>query len=180
MLIVFKNDVAYYGFFSKIDLFIFKGTQILDATINLIAMNQYFIHYFEKYLLQLKEEILAYQEEKRLWELSGEINNTGGNLCYHIIGFLNYYIGLGIGRTNYQRNRPLEFTIKDVPRKDLIDLIDATILMIREVLAEVDLEESYPFDFFQKEGSRAFFLFRVINHLSYHLGQINYHRRMLP
>ncbi len=142
-------------------------------------MNDYFIYYFEKYLNQLKEEIEAYEDEKSMWEVAGDINNSGGNLCYHLVGNLNHYIGVGIGAGAYKRNRPLEFTIKDVPRTELLTMVDETSQMIKKVLTGIDLEQAYPASFFNQEGSRAFFLFRLLNHLSYHLGQINYHRRLI-
>jgi len=143
-------------------------------------MNQYFIHYFEKFLNQLKTEILAYEDEKKLWVTAGDIKNSGGNLCYHLLGNINHYVGVGLAQNGYQRDRPLEFSIKDVPRRELVQWIEDTMEMTKRVFSETgDLEAPYPQHLFDQEGSRAFFMFRILNHLSYHLGQINYHRRLI-
>ena len=80
----------------------------------------------------------------------------------------------------YERDRPLEFSIKDVPRAELVRTIDETSVMIENVLSKVnDLEAEYPEDFFSPQRSIAHYLFRLITHFNYHLGQINYHRRIL-
>lgn len=142
-------------------------------------MKEYLIHYFERYLNQLKEEINAYPEESKLWITAKQINNSAGNLCYHLIGNLNHFIGAVIGETGYIRNRPLEFSIKDFPISEMNEMIDDTIVMIKSVITEADLSQPYPWDQYQKQGDRLFFLLRFLAHLSYHVGQINYHRRLL-
>ncbi|MEX2404942.1 MAG: hypothetical protein WD625_12460, partial [Balneolales bacterium] len=67
------------------------------------------IQVYERDLNKLKNEIESYTDEADLWKLSGEINNTGGNLCLHIVGNLNHYIGATLGETGYQRDRDSEF-----------------------------------------------------------------------
>ena len=143
-------------------------------------MQQYFISYFQQHLEQLKKEINAYEREQDLWIIAPGISNSAGNLCYHLTGNLNHYIGAALGNTGYERDRPLEFSIKDVPRAELVRTIDETSVMIENVLSKVnDLEAEYPEDFFSPQRSIAHYLFRLITHFNYHLGQINYHRRIL-
>ena len=136
--------------------------------------------YLESRLLKLHQEILAYPNESSLWITAPGINNSAGNLCYHILGNLNHYIGATIGQNGYVRNRPLEFTIRSVPIQDLEKGIFETIHMIKTTLESVeDLNAPYPKAAFNQEGTIAFFLMRVLLHIDYHLGQINYHRRLL-
>ena len=144
-------------------------------------MHLHLIHYFDRFLDQLKTELLAYEKEEMLWETAGEIKNSGGNLAYHLVGNLNYYIGSALGNRDYVRDRPLEFTIRDVPREKLLKMIDATKDMIREVLqSRIDLEKAYPKGYFRDaEGTIGFLLLRLVTHLSYHVGQVNYHRRLI-
>ncbi len=44
-------------------------------------------------MLKLKVEINANQNETILWITANTINNSGGNLCLHLLGNLQYYIG---------------------------------------------------------------------------------------
>ncbi|WP_369754031.1 DUF1572 family protein [Flavobacterium sp. WC2409] len=137
---------------------------------------------FKRDLNQLINEIDLYQNESLIWHVEKEISNSAGNLCLHLIGNLNTYIGSVFGNTNYIRNRPLEFSLKNVPKYDLIQKIDATILVVEEALnaiKEDDLKMDYPLLVFENKTSTEFMLIHLTTHLSYHLGQINYHRRLL-
>lgn len=142
-------------------------------------MKTYLIHYFDRYLLQLKKEISSYSDESQLWIVAGEISNSAGNLCYHLLGNLNHFIGAIIGNTGYVRNRPLEFSIKNVPVVELVQMIEETREMIKRVIIEADLSKDFPWEIYEEKGDRLFFLLRFLSHLSYHIGQINYHRRLL-
>lgn len=137
---------------------------------------------FNRDLTKLKAEIALYQTEKQLWAVDKNIANSAGNLCLHLIGNLNTYIGAALGKTGYIRNRPLEFSAKDFRRDQLISEIEEAILMINDTLdklTEADLESIYPQEFLEREETTGFFLVHLSTHLAYHLGQINYHRRML-
>jgi uncharacterized damage-inducible protein DinB len=46
-------------------------------------------------------------------------------------------------------------------------------------LSEDDLAREYPLIVFDKKMSTEYFLVHLATHLAYHLGQINYHRRLL-
>ena len=65
------------------------------------------------------------------------ISNSAGNLCLHLIGNLNTYIGAQIGKTNYIRNRELEFSQKDIQQAELIAQIDATIAVVNNSLNQL-------------------------------------------
>jgi hypothetical protein len=137
---------------------------------------------FPRELEKLKKEIELYQDERKLWIIEKGIANSGGNLCLHLIGNLNTYIGKELGDTGYIRNRDLEFAQKDIPREELLKKIDQTILVVEKVLDTItdqQLEEEYPVIVFAEKMSTGYFLIHLIAHLTYHLGQINYHRRLL-
>ena len=137
---------------------------------------------FTRDLNKLKSEIESYQNESQIWTIDKNISNSEGNLCLHLIGNLNTYIGAEIGKTGYIRNRELEFSLKDVPRSELISKIENTLLVVNnalDTLTETDLEAIYPLVVFEKEMPTGFFLVHLSTHLAYHLGQINYHRRLL-
>ena len=137
---------------------------------------------FNRDLNKLKVEIESYGTENQLWIIDKNISNSAGNLCLHLIGNLNTYIGAELGKTGYVRNRPLEFSSKDVPRTKLISKIEQTIFVVNNTLdslTEADLETIYPQIVFEKEMTTGFFLVHLSTHLAYHLGQINYHRRLV-
>lgn len=137
---------------------------------------------FERDLNKLKQEIETYRDERYIWHIEGNIANSAGNLCLHLIGNLNTYVGAQIGKTGYVRNRPEEFALKDIPRAELIKQIDGTIGVVSEALdrlSEKNLDEEYPMLVFEKKTTYAFFLVHLTTHLAYHLGQINYHRRLI-
>jgi uncharacterized damage-inducible protein DinB len=137
---------------------------------------------FNRDLTRLKSEIEAYQNEANLWRIDRDIANSAGNLCLHLIGNLNTYIGATLGGTNYIRNRELEFSLKDIPKQELIKMIEATITVVSDSLNRVSNEQmdgEYPLLVFEEKTSTEFFLVHLTTHLTYHLGQINYHRRLL-
>jgi hypothetical protein len=133
-------------------------------------------------LEKLKQEIEAYQNEAMLWYVEKSISNSAGNLCLHLVGNLNAYIGAEFGKTGYMRNRADEFALKDVPRAELVDKIGKTIMMIKktfDMISEDQLKEKYPAEILLKDASTEYFFVHLAMHLGYHLGQINYHRRLL-
>lgn len=137
---------------------------------------------YNRDLNKLKTEIEAYQNEENLWKIDKNIANSAGNLVLHLVGNLNHFIGTHLGNTGYVRQRDLEFSLKDVPRAELIEKIEATITMIESTLSklsEEDLKKEYPLVVFESKMTTDYFLIHLVAHLDYHLGQINYHRRLL-
>ncbi|KXH83685.1 DinB superfamily protein [Chryseobacterium kwangjuense] len=137
---------------------------------------------YSRDLNKLKEEIEAYQNEENLWKTDKNISNSAGNLCLHLVGNLNHFIGAQLGNTGYMRHRDLEFSLKDVPRAELIEKTESTIVMIDAVLSKLsedDLKKEYPLVVFETKMTTDYFLIHLVAHLDYHLGQINYHRRLL-
>ncbi|WP_138434384.1 DinB family protein [Winogradskyella algicola] len=140
------------------------------------------INLFKRDLGKLKQEITAYKTEKQLWIISNEISNSAGNLCLHIIGNLNHFIGAVLGKTGYVRQRDLEFSLKDVSVEEMVKKIEDTMLVIEQTLSNLTketLQAEYRRNPFEDYMSTEFFLTHLLTHLAYHLGQINYHRRLL-
>jgi uncharacterized damage-inducible protein DinB len=137
---------------------------------------------FNRDLLRLKEEINLYKDEAKIWIIENTIANSAGNLCLHLIGNLNTYIGAEFGKTNYIRNRELEFSLKNISKKELLDKIDSTILVVEMSLnniTEEELKSEHQILVFDKKTTLEYLLVHLTTHLTYHLGQINYHRRLL-
>ncbi len=137
---------------------------------------------FSRELAKLEKEIGSYTSEQKIWTTTAGISNSAGNLAMHLAGNLNHFVGSIIGETGYQRNREAEFTDKDLSKTRLLEIIDDTKKAVEtslEKLSDTDLDKPYPVRVFDYDMSTRYFLIHLLAHLSYHLGQINYHRRML-
>lgn len=137
---------------------------------------------FERDLQRLKNEIELYRVEDNLWLLKEGISNTAGNLCLHLLGNLNHFIGATLGNTGYVRHRDDEFSLKNIPRQDLLTNIENCRLIVKTSLQKLnsdDLEKEFPQQVFEKKVTTGYMLIHLTTHLTYHLGQINYHRRLL-
>ena len=133
-------------------------------------------------LEKLKIEFSSSKDEKTLWKISGDIKNSSGNLCLHLCGNLQHFIGAVLGNSGYVRNRDAEFSRKYVPLKELIDEIELTAKVVQKTLKELkeeELSKTFPINVFGFEMTTEYFLVHLTTHLNYHLGQINYHRRLL-
>lgn len=133
-------------------------------------------------LEKLKTEISAFSSYEDLVKVQRDITNSPGNLCLHLCGNLQHYIGATLGNTGYIRNRDFEFSSKNYTKKILLQEIDKTIEAINftfSKLKETDLAKLYPETPHWKGYSVELVLITCANHFSYHLGQINYHRRLL-
>jgi uncharacterized damage-inducible protein DinB len=135
---------------------------------------------FRRDLRRLTTEVEAYRDERALWRTDAAVRNSAGNLCLHLVGNLNTYIGAVLGKTDYVRDRDAEFSAKDVPRADLIRSVEATAFVVDAALArltDAELEQEFPLLVFAEKTTTQFLLVHLATHLAYHLGQINYHRR---
>ena len=139
---------------------------------------------YQRDLEKLRQEIELYKDEAAIWKVDGEIPNCAGNLCLHLTGNLKAFIGATLGGSGYVRQRDLEFSTKGTPRAELIKGVDETLAVVMSTLDKVtpeQLEQDYSIVVFADKGpmTTGYFLIHLATHLGYHLGQINYHRRLL-
>ena len=137
---------------------------------------------YERDLNKLKAEIEQYENEADIWRSAGEIANPAGALCLHIAGNLQHFFGAVLGGTDYVRDRDAEFASRGVARRELLADVDAAIADVKATLSTLtdeDLEKTYPLEVFGKPMKTGWFLTHLTTHLNYHLGQINYHRRLV-
>ena len=145
-------------------------------------ISQTFLPWYLRELNKLKEEISLYKNENDLWILKGDIKNSPGTLTLHLIGNLKHFIGTQLGNTGYIRNREKEFSDKNISREILLKEIDEVIGMMQKILSEITDEKfnsKYPVEFLAAKRTVGEILFILYGHLNYHLGQINYHRRLV-
>lgn len=145
-------------------------------------LNQILIDIYKRDLAKLKAEIELYSNEADLWRVDGKIANSAGNLTLHLVGNLRHFFGAVLGDTGYVRDRDREFSEVGVSRADLLAGVDqaaADVIATLEKLTADDLARTYPIEVFGHPMTTEFFLVHLATHLNYHLGQINYHRRLL-
>jgi uncharacterized damage-inducible protein DinB len=137
---------------------------------------------YERDLGKLKEEIGQYTDETDLWKTTEGISNSAGNLCLHLTGNLKHFFGAVLGNNGYVRDRNAEFADKNVSKSEMLADIDATRHVVLSTLAELteqDLEKPYPIEVFGQPMTTGYFLTHLTTHFNYHLGQVNYHRRLV-
>jgi len=140
------------------------------------------IKLFTRDLTKLQEELNNYSTERLLWETPNGISNSAGNLALHLVGNLNHFVGAILGNTGYVRQRELEFSSKNIPRETIIKQIEDTKTVVKESLSgltESDFQKEYKRRPFEDFMTTEYFLIHLTMHLAYHLGQINYHRRLM-
>lgn len=145
-------------------------------------LNATLIQLYTRDLDKLKAEIEQYSNEADLWKISDEIANSAGNLTLHLIGNLKHFIGAVLGNSGFVRDRDAEFSTSGVSRNELLAEIDVAATVVKSTLEKLtseDLAKTYPIEVFGHPMTTEFFLVHLTTHLNYHLGQINYHRRLL-
>ena len=119
---------------------------------------------FTSDLEKLKTEISSYTDEMNLWKISGDIKNSGGNLCLHLCGNLQHFIGAVLGNSGYVRNRDAEFSKKNVSVKELVKEVELTITAVENTLnhlKEERLGQKYPRNVFGYEMTTEYFLIHL-------------------
>lgn len=148
--------------------------------INIILMlSDILANFYERDIRKLIEEVNLFKNEEDLWRTQGDVKNSAGNLVLHIIGGTSYLIGTQLAQTGYVRHRDQEFIQKGVGRKELVSQLEALIPVITEALNTRQMEEEYPILFDDMKVPNEYVFVRLLAHLDYHLGQVNYLRRML-
>jgi uncharacterized damage-inducible protein DinB len=137
---------------------------------------------FRRDLTRLAQELRAFPDDGPLWVKPPGINNSIGTLVLHLEANLRDYIGLQLGGAPYTRQRDREFSQTGLRLDELRARIDSLASTIPEVLAglsEADLGGMYSKKAWSAPVSMAQFLIHLHGHLNYHLGQIDYLRRIL-
>jgi hypothetical protein len=133
-------------------------------------------------LQKLSEEIEKYPSGDDLWLTTPGIANSAGNLCLHLCGNLQHFIGHVLGGTGYVRNRPGEFSRKGLSKEMLLVELAATSKAVDSTLSALPpgiQDKPFPDTMFPGQGNTGSVLMHLVLHFGYHSGQINYHRRMI-
>ena len=130
----------------------------------------------------VRRELEAYPDEASVWALPPGIANSGGTLALHIAGNLQHFFGAVLGGSGYKRDRAAEFAKRDVPRSGIIVELEAAIVAVGLGVSKVTaarLAEDYPEVVGGHRVVTGEWLIHLVAHTGYHLGQIDYHRRLV-
>ena len=144
--------------------------------------NTVYKNFFIRELNKFHNEIAGYSHDEKMWVVLPGTINSGGNLAQHLIGNLRTYIGLTLGNQPYIRNRDAEFGERLFTQESLlteISILQEIIISTIEKLSDEEVQKEYPHEVLTifPEQSVGAVLTHLLMHLSYHTGQINYHRR---
>ena len=133
-------------------------------------------------LWALDREIAAYPDDESPWKIVPGISNSAGNLVLHLAGNLRHFVGAAIGGTGYVRDRASEFSATGLSREELRVQVRTTIADLEvafEKMTDDQLKAEFPLLIGDRKVRAADWLVHLAVHPGYHLGQIDYHRRIL-
>ena len=124
----------------------------------------------------------AYPDDASVWTEPPGLPNPGGTLALHVAGNLRHFIGHVLGGIAYVRDREAEFARRDVPRSELVAGIEAAREAVDRTLSALSddaLAAPYAESISGRTVSTGDFLAHLAVHLGWHLGQLDYHRRVV-
>jgi uncharacterized damage-inducible protein DinB len=139
-------------------------------------------HIFQRELETLSKELLEYENEKDIWQNPEGLKNSTGTLAIHLIGNLRHFIGATLGNSGYVRDRQAEFSDRNIAREEIIVRIEHVKAEVESALLDLPediLEKQYPIEVGGVRMQTLDFLFHLMSHFAYHLGQLDYHRRIV-
>ena len=131
-------------------------------------------------LQAVRREIEHYPDDQGPWKTIPGLTNSGGTLVLHLAGNLQHFVGAVLGKNGYVRNRDVEFVRRNVSRAELIREIETTSATVTKALSALsasDLQGVFPQELNNLRIPTDILLMHLATHLTYHLGQIDYHRR---
>ena len=137
---------------------------------------------FSRDLARLGQQIEAFPNDETLWQTLPGVLNPAGNLVLHIEGNLLEYVGRQLGGLPYRRNRDVEFSSKGVSKDEIgtrIAELKQSIPAIIHDLSPEQMDMEYPEMVLEVVTTTRQFLIHLYGHLNWHLGQIDYLRRIL-
>jgi DinB superfamily len=137
---------------------------------------------FSRDLARLIQELEAFPDDQTLWRHAPGVKNSAGNLVLHLEGNLREYIGRQLGRVPYSRARDQEFALNGLGREELVGRMKQVRELVAKVVSELSdaqLAATYPEQVLETTISSHDFLVHLHGHLNFHLGQIDYLRRIL-
>jgi uncharacterized damage-inducible protein DinB len=136
---------------------------------------------FDRDLRALARELESYPDERDLWRRPPGVANSAGTLALHLTGNVQHYLGSVFGGTGYRRDRAAEFS-DEVPRVELLRRVEAARAAVQAAASRTG-DTELAGDFAEVVGgvrvAAGEYLIHLATHFAYHLGQLDYHRRIV-
>jgi hypothetical protein len=124
------------------------------------------------------QELAEPLSDEQFWKKPFLFGNSFGHLVLHLTGNLNYYIGTGIARTGYVRDRDREFSETARPSKHevLKHFAEAVAMVARTARAQSEADWAQKYTAVREEDAENRFniFLRCVTHLHLHVGQMIY------
>lgn len=140
-------------------------------------MEQRFLAEADTYLAQYVgkiEHCLSLLSEEQVWWKPNDACNSVGNLLLHLRGNLTQWVLSGIAGTAFERHRSLEFTASETATKsELMSGLADVVGRVRDTIRELrsrDLVRAIRVQGYDTDGLGV--VFHIVEHMSYHTGQI--------
>lgn len=134
---------------------------------------------FQESIPRIKK-CLAQLDTQEIWFKANANSNSVGNLVLHLCGNARQWIVAGLTEQEDTRNRDAEFNeTGPIPTESLLRLLNQTQDEVQAVLNQLhvaDLFKTYQVQGFQEKGLSI--LIHVVEHFSYHTGQITYFTKL--
>lgn len=137
--------------------------------------------FLERDLNAFAQEIRSFPDDASPWLPLPGVSNAAANLALHVAGNLQHFVGACLGGDGYVRDRPLEFSRRAGTREEVAQELGRALAVVNRVLPALsaqDLAAPFPAEVDGRTYPVHAFLLRLSLHLSYHLGQANYLRRI--
>lgn len=145
------------------------------TTLSRLFLEEARFHLMQQYLPWLRT-CLARLTEEDIWWRPNAGSNSAGNLILHLCGNVRQWVMHGLAGRPDVRARDAEFAASGpLPKAELLQQLEATLAEAEAVLqqlAAADLAQPRRIQGFDQTGLSA--IFHVVEHFSYHTGQIVY------
>ncbi len=119
--------------------------------------------------------------DEQLWHRPNANVVSVGNLVLHLCGNVGQWINSTLGNRPDERRRDAEFnTTGPIDKRELRERLDSTLAYAYDViggLGEADLARSWNVQGYSESGMAI--VLHVVEHFSYHTGQITLHAKLL-
>ena len=131
--------------------------------------------------MRMISKSLLHIDDRDLWKKPNASSNSIGNLLLHLCGNITQYAISSLGRIEDKRQRDLEFSTQGgFTKEELIDKLESVIGRAKRVISETSQDELVRVRDVQGFNlSGIGIVMHVVEHLSYHTGQIAYWIKLL-
>jgi len=130
----------------------------------------------------MRREIESYPDDESLWRETSGVSNPGGTLALHCAGNMRHFVGAVLGQDGYIRDREAEFTARGATREQVVAELDSALNAVERALESLPaavFDGPYPARVYGRTLRTDVLLTHMAIHLGYHLGQLDYHRRLV-